>query len=315
VRTRKKRNTCVIVGSGTVWHKETAMNSKAILVTAILLFVACASGRAQPQRDAKTPDLTKIDRKIGKEPAYKKSPEYCLVVFGSEAKLRVWVVVDGDIVYVDRNGNGDLTEKGKSLKLESTDRGKYSPPCEVGDILDPHTKLTHKEMKVGLWGEDSYRISVDAAFESKKIPRLYGFANVTFARKPADAPVVHFGGPLRMGLSIATIDDRPAFLCALIGTPGAGKGSFVDYSHSVFSEIDPKLKPDVELEYPGEKDAVVREKAKFYRDSIEGVYLYPVKSGAKEDKREVKITLSFPDWGDGKVAPQSFTKPILTLEK
>ena len=34
-------------------------------------------------------DLTKIDRTIAKEPAYKSKPKYCLLVFGPEAKTRV----------------------------------------------------------------------------------------------------------------------------------------------------------------------------------------------------------------------------------
>ena len=54
-------------------------------------------------------DLTKVDRTIAKEPAYKTKPRYCLLVFGPEPKIRVWLVLDGDVLYVDRNGNGDLT--------------------------------------------------------------------------------------------------------------------------------------------------------------------------------------------------------------
>jgi len=55
-------------------------------------------------------DLTKIDRSIGKEPRYQtKAPKYCLLVFGPEAKYRVWLVLDGNTLYVDRNGKGDLT--------------------------------------------------------------------------------------------------------------------------------------------------------------------------------------------------------------
>src|SRR5262245_16890818 len=37
-------------------------------------------------------DLTKINRTIGKEPPYESKPKYCLVVFGPEAKTRVWLV-------------------------------------------------------------------------------------------------------------------------------------------------------------------------------------------------------------------------------
>ena len=55
-------------------------------------------------------DLSRIERKIAKEPAYQsQQPGYCLLVFGQEAKTRVWVVRDGDTLFVDRNGNGDLT--------------------------------------------------------------------------------------------------------------------------------------------------------------------------------------------------------------
>lgn len=60
-------------------------------------------------------DLAKIDRTIAKEPAYRtKTPKYGLLVFGPEGKDRVWLVHDGDVLYVDRNGNGDLTEPGRA---------------------------------------------------------------------------------------------------------------------------------------------------------------------------------------------------------
>ena len=62
---------------------------------------------------AQAVDLIKIDRTIAKEPVYQSKPKYCLLVFGPEAKTRVWLVRDGDLLYVDRNGNGDLTEKGE----------------------------------------------------------------------------------------------------------------------------------------------------------------------------------------------------------
>src|SRR5579884_1450394 len=53
-------------------------------------------------------DLRKIDRTIRKEPAYQtKSPKYCLLVFGPEARSKAWLVLDGDTLYVDRHCNGD----------------------------------------------------------------------------------------------------------------------------------------------------------------------------------------------------------------
>src|SRR3712207_1181094 len=66
-------------------------------------------------------DLAGVDRTIKKEPAYRsKSPKYGLLVFGPRAETRVWLVLDlaaepsdpdgsKNTLYVDRNGDGDLT--------------------------------------------------------------------------------------------------------------------------------------------------------------------------------------------------------------
>lgn len=72
-------------------------------------------------------DLAKVPRTIGKEPAYaSREPRYCLLLFGPEGRTRVWLVLDGDAAYLDRNGNGDLTEDGEKIPLppfDKTDRG------------------------------------------------------------------------------------------------------------------------------------------------------------------------------------------------
>src|SRR4051794_21401298 len=42
------------------------------------------------------------DRVIAKEPVYDtKDPKYCQLVFGPEAKHAVWLVIDGDHLFVD----------------------------------------------------------------------------------------------------------------------------------------------------------------------------------------------------------------------
>jgi hypothetical protein len=78
----------------------------AVAMPIALLVWAAAAGAA---------DLTKVDRTLKKEPAYQGKPKYCLLVFGPEAKHRVWLVLDGDTLYVDKNGNGDLTNEGKRV--------------------------------------------------------------------------------------------------------------------------------------------------------------------------------------------------------
>src|SRR4029077_15428016 len=92
-------------------------------------------------------DLSKVDRAIAKEPAYKSKPKYCLLVFGPEAQTKVWLVQDGDTLYVDRNGNGDLTEDGEKVadqRGEGPADGRYS--FKVGEVRDG--ALTHKELFV-----------------------------------------------------------------------------------------------------------------------------------------------------------------------
>jgi hypothetical protein len=96
-------------------------------------------------------DLSKVDRAIRKEPAYQGKPRYCLLVFGPEAKHRVWLVLDGDTVYVDRNGDGDLTGEGERVKLPAM-KGSDHPAheqertAELGDLKAGG--LTHKGLQL-----------------------------------------------------------------------------------------------------------------------------------------------------------------------
>src|SRR6516225_2443750 len=98
---------------------------------------------------AQAADLAKIERKIAKEPAYQTAtPKYCLLVFGLDAKTRVWLVQDGDTLYVDRNGDGDLTEEGKRVRIQHQSDSYRS--FEIGDLTLGglmHTGLSVTQMK------------------------------------------------------------------------------------------------------------------------------------------------------------------------
>src|SRR5262245_64188109 len=99
-----------------------------------LLAVAVALAWSASGRSAEV-DLVKIDRTIAKEPAYQtKNPKYCLVVYGPEATTRIWLVIDGDTLYVDRNGNGDLTEDGKKVKFERQEGRNGGGQVDAGEI-------------------------------------------------------------------------------------------------------------------------------------------------------------------------------------
>jgi hypothetical protein len=178
----------------------------------LLLLIAFILGPAH----AYPVDLTRIERTIAKEPVYEsKAPEYCLLVFGARAQTRVWLVRDGSDLFVDRNGNGDLTEDGEKLK---PDRGTwFVPKLEL-----PGFGANYRSLSVILRKGFS-RIDVVGDAWGLKGLRSYA-AFMTFAKTAREAPIVHFFGPL--GIGVAVSEGGARNLVAWLGTPGLGKGTF-----------------------------------------------------------------------------------------
>src|SRR5262245_11614796 len=194
------------------------MNAHTCLAPAVLLLAPLAQAA----------DLAKIERKIAKEPAYQtKSPKYCLLVFGLDAKTRVWLVQDGDTLYVDRRGNGDLTGDGNRVKVKQQSDSFRS--FEVGDLtIDglTHTGLSVTQVKASreAVGNDQewerikksgpepwmwwVRITAERAADDKRdLPRKIGYivngdgaGMLVFADRPQDAPIIHLNGPFTLGL-------------------------------------------------------------------------------------------------------------------
>jgi hypothetical protein len=80
-------------------------------VTAALLVLMTAG---QPAAGV---DLSKVERRVVREPVYETGkPKCCLLVFGPQAKTRVWLVLDGKALFADRTGKGDLTGPEKRLQ-------------------------------------------------------------------------------------------------------------------------------------------------------------------------------------------------------
>src|SRR5262249_50492904 len=202
-------------------------------------------------------DLSKVDRTIAKEPAYKAKPKYCLVVLGPEAKTRVWLVLDGDVLYADHNGDGDLTGKDKRFLKEKGLRA-----YEVGIPARPGggPVSLKVEDKPGRDGEEtSYRIWCRPPEGKGFLQRTDGM--LLFADRPQEAPVVHFGGPLTLTILdwYKPLQPRQLVrggkdnqLSILVGTPVAGG------RHEAFASVDRVFRGDslpvVEVEFPG-KDA------------------------------------------------------------
>jgi hypothetical protein len=239
-----------------------------ILLALAWLAVSSVSARAV--------DLTKIDRTIAKEPAYQtKTPRYCLVVFGAEAKARMWLVLDGKVLYVDRKGDGDLTGADKVVEI-NPERKRFditalSPtgsPFEYSELV-VHVKdegrceinlkrkadLSHRKM-----GNDL--LTIMAGFKdvssrdwmSREHVAEYDFR---FGDSPREAPIVHVDGPLTLRPiltnQVFVRGDTPTQFPVMVGTRGLGKGTFTQLmfrpgdpdgmAEIVFPPRDPKGKP------------------------------------------------------------------------
>jgi hypothetical protein len=206
-----------------------------------------------PPVPVRAADPSKIDRTIAREPAYvSKAPRYCLLAYGPEAKARVWLVLDGEVLHVDRNGNGNLTEDGKrfagkqtTFQVSGDDLLGKGPSFDIGEVpafgkeLTHDLRLTLNRKGKGDWVigriSDGYWTESPGFGNDKKPMRLYHYHQVSegfiaFADRPQDAPVVHFGGPLTLALMDWGGDTRnqklsrekETRLSVMVGTPVAG---------------------------------------------------------------------------------------------
>ncbi|QDT56134.1 hypothetical protein Pan44_41850 [Caulifigura coniformis] len=145
--------------------------------------------------------LTKLDRTIVREPKYENRPRYTLLVFGDRAQQLIWMVEDGQILYIDRNANRDLTDDGPIQATNLNKPGLVSSRLRLQYVLTEFgtaDSFLHKDFSLHRWNndaesQDSYglSLSVDGA-----VPMYSGWFNAFWAATPKEAPVFHFAAPL-----------------------------------------------------------------------------------------------------------------------
>jgi hypothetical protein len=183
---------------------------------------------------AEMPDLAKIDRRIAKEPSYTaRRPLYGLYVFGPRAATHVWAVLDKseerkaeyDVLYFDRNANGDLTDP--------DERFTGSSSFQIGTFKDPATGDVHKDLTISRRPDGS--VFLRMIWKGKE-PVMGGYAEEAgpycqFAETAEKAPILWPGaeGPLRFqrwifdkSFPIGRSGDARVFL----GHPGVGPNTF-----------------------------------------------------------------------------------------
>lgn len=231
---------------------------------------------ANAEGGSKPVDLSKIDRTIRKEPTYTGKPRYALVVLGPEAKTRVWMVMDGETLYVDRNGNGDLTEANERVPLdvEATKKIKLGPGMYKGMNEFNLGKIDGVPLVLNYWVRDVkyvpkndfekgiHKDHVEKGWENST---LYPIAKdgsraqtpLMFCLRPEDAQIAHVAG--RPTITLRSHENEPLYreqeenvFQVMIGTPGLpARGSrYPAFSPLTTSEVPADVHPVAKFEFP-----------------------------------------------------------------
>lgn len=238
-----------------------------------------------PQAGANVfPDLSKVEKRLVKEPAYHGKPGYLYLVLGAEAKHGVWLVLDGDTLYVDRHGDGDLTKPDGRVAIKTT---QYQRSFEAGDLAfsgQRYTKLlVALDDAKGMVGSDAADAPAFKDFLAANpagklvsvgldVPLPRPFPDVRdgapiktarqyagpydargilrFAAKPQDAPVIHFGGRWTFAPDFyqRLLRGRKEEITVKLGTPGHGPGSFASLVYDLW--VPASAKPRLTIRYP-----------------------------------------------------------------
>lgn len=174
-------------------------------------------------------ELDQIERAVVKEPNYRGQPSYCLLVFGPEAKTRIWLAFDDDTVYVDQQRKGDLTAK--ALKLADN-----KATIDLGVVPDGNGQSKEAKMHLQRVPPSGARMFYSLGGKTSQSVGIAGEMPVTFADKAKDAPIIHLGGPLTYRLESSLSNLKPGkdySFSGRLGTPGLGPGSFATL-HPIF---------------------------------------------------------------------------------
>lgn len=202
--------------------------------------------------------LAGVERKIVKEPKYTSTPRYCLLVLGTDAESKVWMVEDGDVLYIDKNGNGDLTDDGPPVSISKirewqrpdnkTDRNyKYAV-----DEFQPlggkrQTKFCLNRWNYGEEAQDSYGLELTL---DGKTPMYAGWFDTFGGPSPENAPLVHFGGPLKpvvLRYKEIELGSAPDHLSICFLNPSSCKGAV---SRLSIDALPKRIIPEVRIDWP-----------------------------------------------------------------
>lgn len=160
------------------------------LIVLFLLLGGSASAETPPAKSL----LAEIDRTLVKEPIYNGQPKYCLLILDHDLRAKVWMVEDGHRLFLDSNGNSDLTDDGGPIAL-----GREPEPSTIlgyaKELITTPDGARHTKFVMHKWQGDENKFAYGLSMYLKGTRQVYsGWFGTFWADKRESAPVVHLGG-------------------------------------------------------------------------------------------------------------------------
>lgn len=203
------------------------------------------------------------------------SPEYCRVSFpGSESPKTILFILDSTTLYVDRNGNADLTEENErvqteqNLKVSERDLHFRIGEIKVGQFVHKSIHLTVtplenfdrnvlriSELLKANPKANAFQMSAEIQHEhvvgsgDGRVLTLLNIQDIDgilqFGSSPDLAPLIDFAGPLEVRL-LEAARLRPGSeteVVVAVGTKGTGPGTFaaISYENVIPENAWPRL--------------------------------------------------------------------------
>lgn len=210
-------------------------------------------------------DLAAARKAPAAEPKYEGKPRYLLLALGQPIKHTVWCVIDGMVLFVDRDCNGRLDAANERVtpivsKLNDDHFIAQTHTYKIG-ALQQVQEPAELELTLMQWNLE-YKANADLAEVMEVLranPALRNptvtltrkgkpeqFAMTEFAESAATATVLHFDAPATWGV---VENIRPFRFTAgqennfevSLGTPGLGAWSFVYTRSKERAELRPEI--------------------------------------------------------------------------
>jgi hypothetical protein len=186
-------------------------------------------------------DYSKVDRKIASEPKYAAAPRYALLLVGTEGKTRLWMAMDKskadadqyDVLYLDRDGDGNLGEDGERVAAPVNERGGID--FRLGKVEIPEAKVLLENLQVTSYPHEKKQLMFFSFKMDGKVT-MYGAYGpngtyLHFAESRDKAPILHAAPSgtlsfLHMGPEEMKIGDEDTVML-YVGARGSGPATFL----------------------------------------------------------------------------------------